>query len=86
MRRRSPAAAGETAGGRRIPLDLQAYTPDEFREELNGLGYLGMVPVTPTYTLLSRVLSVVYFAFFILMPWYSKIDKCKPEPDRVTFK
>jgi ubiquinol-cytochrome c reductase cytochrome b subunit len=45
-----------------------------------------MVPVTPTYTLLSQVLSVVYFAFFILMPWYTKIDKCKPEPDRVTFK
>jgi len=51
-----------------------------------GLGYLGMMPVTPTYTLLSQVLSVVYFAFFILMPWYTKIDKCKPEPDRVTFK
>ncbi len=51
-----------------------------------GLGYLGMMPVTPTYTLMSRVLSVVYFAFFILMPWYTKIDKCKPEPDRVTFK
>jgi ubiquinol-cytochrome c reductase cytochrome b subunit len=51
-----------------------------------GLGYLGMMPVTPTYTLMSQVLSVVYFAFFILMPWYTKIDKCKPEPDRVTFK
>jgi ubiquinol-cytochrome c reductase cytochrome b subunit len=51
-----------------------------------GLGYLGMMPVTPTYTLISRVLSVVYFAFFILMPWYTKIDKCKPEPDRLTFK
>ena len=51
-----------------------------------GLGYLGMMPVTPTYTLISQVLSVVYFAFFILMPWYTKIDKCKPEPDRVTFK
>jgi ubiquinol-cytochrome c reductase cytochrome b subunit len=51
-----------------------------------GLGYLGMVPASPTYTLISRVLSVVYFAFFILMPWYTKIDKCKPEPDRVTFK
>ena len=51
-----------------------------------GLGYLGMMPVTPTYTLMSQVLSVVYFAFFVLMPWYTKIDKCKPEPDRVTFK
>ncbi|HAF44152.1 MAG: cytochrome B [Sideroxydans sp. GWF2_59_14] len=51
-----------------------------------GLGYLGLMPVTPTYTLISQVLSVVYFAFFILMPWYTKIDKCKPEPDRLTFK
>jgi ubiquinol-cytochrome c reductase cytochrome b subunit len=50
-----------------------------------GLGYLGLMPATPTYTLISRILSVVYFAFFILMPWYTKIDKCKPEPDRVTF-
>jgi ubiquinol-cytochrome c reductase cytochrome b subunit len=51
-----------------------------------GLGYLGLMPATPTYTVISQVLSVVYFAFFILMPWYTKIDKCKPEPDRVTFK
>src|ERR1035437_128726 len=47
-----------------------------------GLGWLGMMPSTPTYTVLSRILSVVYFAFFILMPWYTRIDKCKPEPDR----
>ncbi len=51
-----------------------------------GLGYLGLMPATPTYTLISRILSIVYFAFFILMPWYSRIDKCKPEPDRLTFK
>jgi ubiquinol-cytochrome c reductase cytochrome b subunit len=51
-----------------------------------GLGYLGLLPATPTYTLIAQVLSVVYFAFFILMPWYTKIDKCKHEPDRVTFK
>jgi len=29
---------------------------------------------------------VLYFAFFLAMPWYSKIDKCKPEPERVNFK
>ncbi|MDO8207884.1 MAG: cytochrome bc complex cytochrome b subunit [Gallionella sp.] len=49
-----------------------------------GLGWLGMLPSTPTYTVLSRILSVVYFAFFLLMPWYTRIDKCKPEPDRLT--
>lgn len=51
-----------------------------------GLGWLGMLPSTPTYTSISRILSVVYFAFFFLMPWYTTIDKCKPEPDRVTSK
>ncbi|MFA6972918.1 MAG: cytochrome b N-terminal domain-containing protein, partial [Gallionella sp.] len=51
-----------------------------------GLGWLGMMPSTPTYTIVARVLSVVYFAFFFLMPWYTRIDKCKPEPDRVTCK
>ncbi len=51
-----------------------------------GLGWLGLMPATPTYTLISRILAVVYFAFFLLMPWYTKIDKCKPEPDRVTSK
>ncbi len=51
-----------------------------------GLGWLGLMPSTPTYTVISRILSVVYFAFFLLMPWYTRIDKCKPEPDRVTSK
>jgi len=51
-----------------------------------GLGYLGLMPATELYTWISRVLAVVYFAFFFLMPWYTKIDECKPEPDRVTSK
>jgi len=43
-----------------------------------------LLPATPVYTLIARVLAVVYFAFFLLMPWYTRIDKCKHEPDRVT--
>ncbi|MDY6992332.1 MAG: cytochrome b N-terminal domain-containing protein, partial [Pseudomonadota bacterium] len=49
-----------------------------------GLGYLGMKAATPELTQIARILSIVYFAFFILMPWYSKIDSTKPEPERVT--
>ncbi len=49
-----------------------------------GLGWLGILPATPLYTWIARGLSVVYFAFFLLMPWYTKIDKTKPEPERVT--
>jgi ubiquinol-cytochrome c reductase cytochrome b subunit len=49
------------------------------------LGYLGMQPPTPTYTMASRVFATVYFAFFLLMPWYTSIDKTKPVPTRVTY-
>nr|WP_314898880.1 cytochrome bc complex cytochrome b subunit [uncultured Deefgea sp.] len=51
-----------------------------------GLGYLGTQAPTDMGTFLSRVLSIIYFLFFILMPWYTKIDKTKPVPDRVTMK
>jgi ubiquinol-cytochrome c reductase cytochrome b subunit len=50
------------------------------------LGVLGVLPVTPLYTLLSQIFSVVYFAFFVLMPWYTKNDTHKTEPERVTDK
>lgn len=35
-------------------------------------------------TVVARVCTVVYFLFFILMPWYTRIDKTKPVPERVT--
>jgi ubiquinol-cytochrome c reductase cytochrome b subunit len=50
------------------------------------LGYLGVLPPTPARTLVSQICSVIYFGFFLLMPWYSKMDQCKPEPERVNFK
>ncbi len=49
-----------------------------------GLGILGILPSTPVYTLIARILSAVYFAFFLLMPWYTKNDSTKPVPERVT--
>jgi ubiquinol-cytochrome c reductase cytochrome b subunit len=51
-----------------------------------ALGYLGTQPATPAYTLAARVFSVIYFAFFILMPIFTKLDKTKPVPERVTTK
>ncbi len=51
-----------------------------------GLGFLGTQPVTDLYTILARVFSIIYFAFFVLMPIYTKLDKDKPVPERVTFK
>ena len=48
------------------------------------LGWLGVQPVTPLNALLARVFTALYFAFFILMPWYTSIGKTKEVPDRVT--
>jgi ubiquinol-cytochrome c reductase cytochrome b subunit len=50
-----------------------------------ALGYLGLKPATAAYTNAARVFSLVYFAFFILMPWYTKADQTKPVPERVTY-
>jgi ubiquinol-cytochrome c reductase cytochrome b subunit len=50
-----------------------------------ALGYLGLQPAEGKYVILARIFAVCYFAFFLLMPWYSRIDKVKPVPDRVTF-
>ena len=48
------------------------------------LGWLGMNPVTPLNTILAQIGTVVYFAFFLLMPWFTSIGQTKPLPDRVT--
>jgi ubiquinol-cytochrome c reductase cytochrome b subunit len=48
------------------------------------LSYLGTQSVSEVKTWLARIFSVVYFAFFIFMPWYTSKDKTKPEPERVT--
>ena len=48
------------------------------------LAWLGMQASTPTKTLLAQIFTALYFAFFLLMPFYSKIDKTKPVPERVT--
>jgi ubiquinol-cytochrome c reductase cytochrome b subunit len=49
------------------------------------LGKIGSGPGTdPVETIIGRVLTFLYFAFFITMPLWSAIDKTKPVPERVT--
>ena len=48
------------------------------------LGYLGTQPATPVMTNIARVFSILYFLFFMLMPWYSRWGETKPVPERVT--
>jgi ubiquinol-cytochrome c reductase cytochrome b subunit len=49
-----------------------------------ALGVLGVLPATPTYTLLSQLFSFTYFGFFVLLYFYSKNEATKPLPVRLT--
>lgn len=64
------------------------------------LGYLGTVPSNvwgqfsanlaiiggaDRATIIARVFTLVYFAFFALMPWYTAKDKTLPVPERLTY-
>ena len=49
------------------------------------LGYCGFKPAVQPYKFLSMAGTLYYFAFLLLMPWYSRIDSHKPPPQRVTY-
>lgn len=51
-----------------------------------GLGYLGLQIVTEGRVLVTRILTLIYFGFFLLMPLYTKWDKPKSEPERLICK
>ncbi len=48
------------------------------------LGYYGTQSVTDMGTLISQAGTLIYFAFFLLMPWYTQMEETLPVPDRVT--
>ncbi len=48
------------------------------------LGYLGIVPATEGRTTAAQILTALYFLYFILMPFYTRMEKTKPVPERVT--
>ena len=48
-----------------------------------ALNWLGMQPTTELRTVLAQVGTFIYYAFFLGMPFYTKIDKTKPVPERV---
>jgi ubiquinol-cytochrome c reductase cytochrome b subunit len=50
-----------------------------------GLGYLGMQPALGIYVVIARILAVLYFLFFLLMPFYTSLETVKPVPERVVY-
>jgi ubiquinol-cytochrome c reductase cytochrome b subunit len=50
-----------------------------------ALGYLGLQPAEGLYVVLARIFAAIYFLFFLLMPFYTKLDPVKPVPERVVY-
>jgi len=50
-----------------------------------ALGYLGTQAPSVIGTIVSQVATLYYFAFFLLMPWWSTMGTFKKVPDRVVF-
>jgi ubiquinol-cytochrome c reductase cytochrome b subunit len=50
-----------------------------------ALGYLGAQPPSDAGNYVSQVGTLIYFGFFLLMPWWSQLGEFKPVPDRVTY-
>ena len=50
------------------------------------LGYIGTQPSSPLLTLVAQICTLLYFCYFLLMPFYTKYEKTKPVPTRVTWK
>jgi ubiquinol-cytochrome c reductase cytochrome b subunit len=49
------------------------------------LGYIGTQPPSPPLNITSQIGTLLYLAFFFLMPVWSRLGTFKKVPDRVTF-
>jgi ubiquinol-cytochrome c reductase cytochrome b subunit len=50
-----------------------------------ALGWLGLQPATGGAVIAARFFAILYFAFFLLMPFYTRAEKTKPVPERVVY-
>jgi ubiquinol-cytochrome c reductase cytochrome b subunit len=65
--------------------DWHKYVYAVFVVSFLVLGYFGVKPPSAVSERISQALTIVYFAFFALMPWWSAMGEFKKVPDRVTF-
>ena len=65
--------------------DFHKYIYGAFVVSFLVLGYLGIKPPSPLFEFLAQVGTIIYLAFFLAMPWWSKLGSFKQVPDRVTF-
>jgi ubiquinol-cytochrome c reductase cytochrome b subunit len=76
----------------RSPVKSTRYRPLRWKIALTiftvsflVLGFLGMQPADGIYVLAARIFTALYFAFFLLMPFYTRGESSSRVPDRVTF-
>jgi ubiquinol-cytochrome c reductase cytochrome b subunit len=76
----------------RSPVKSMRYRPAWHRGVLGlfvaaflVLGVLGMMPPDPVRTVIAQIGTAIYFGFFALMPWWSRMGTFKAVPERVTF-
>ena len=50
------------------------------------LGYFGVQAPSPTAERLSQLCTLIYFGFFLFMPWWTQAGTFKQPPERVNFK
>jgi ubiquinol-cytochrome c reductase cytochrome b subunit len=50
------------------------------------LAFLGTKPPSPAATLIAQICALVYFAFFLGMPFWTRLGTFKQPPERVRFK
>src|SRR6187431_1297520 len=74
----------------RSPVKSTRYRPLRWKLALAifavsfvALGYLGLKPAEGTYVALARIFTALYFAFFALMPFYTRGESTSRVPDRV---
>ena len=48
------------------------------------LGYLGVKAPTAARTVLTQICTVLYFSYFIGIYFWTRIEKTRPEPERIT--
>jgi ubiquinol-cytochrome c reductase cytochrome b subunit len=76
----------------RSPVKSTRYRPLRWKVALGvfvlsfvALGYFGLMPPNDLYVLLARICTGLYFAFFLLMPFYTRGESTSRVPERVTF-
>jgi ubiquinol-cytochrome c reductase cytochrome b subunit len=50
------------------------------------LAFLGTKPPSPVATLIAQICALIYFAFFLGMPFWTRLGTFKQPPERVRFK